>query len=210
MNVDSTSDDYFDAAFAGHRVMAILRGYTPERTVELCETAWAAGIDVIEVPVQDEGAYPSLEAAIAAATARGASIGAGTVTTPEQVHRVAALGAAFTVAPGTSVRVIAACREAGLPHLPGVATASEITAVVDNGLTWVKAFPAAQLGPAWVRAQAGGPFPGVRFVATGGVDASNAAGFLDAGARVVAVGSALADPSQLALLGRLETEQRES
>jgi 2-dehydro-3-deoxyphosphogluconate aldolase/(4S)-4-hydroxy-2-oxoglutarate aldolase len=197
-----TNDEYFDRIFARQRVMAILRGYDPQRTVELCRIAWDAGIDAVEVPVQSESAYPSLVAAIAAARERGTSIGAGTVTTPGQVERVAGLGAAYTVAPGTSTRVIETSLALGLPHLPGVATASEITVVLDHGLTWVKAFPAAQLGPAWISAQRG-PFPQVTFVATGGIDAGNAADFLDAGARVVAVGSALADPGQLRLLGRL-------
>lgn len=200
MNV---SDDYFDRIFATQRVMAILRGFDPERTVELCRIAWEAGIEAVEVPVQSEAAYPSLVAAIAAARERGMSIGAGTVVTAAQVERVAALGAAYTVAPGTSGRVLEASVAIGLPHLPGVATASEITTVLDHGLSWVKAFPGAALGPSWIAAQRGGPFPQVSFVATGGVDASNAGGFLEAGASVVGVGSALADPSQLALLGKI-------
>ncbi len=197
------STEYFDRVFAGTRVMAILRGYSPERTVELCGIAWDSGIDVVEVPVQDPSAYPSLEAGIAAARARGKEVGAGTVITPEQVRTVALLGAAFTVAPGTSRRVIEASQATGLPHLPGVATASDVTVALEAGLSWVKAFPAAQLGPAWIAAQRGGPFPRVRFVATGGIDAGNAGDFLASGARVVAVGSALADPAQLSLLGAL-------
>ncbi len=197
------STEYFDRVFADQRVMAILRGYPPERTVELCEIAWDSGIDVVEIPVQDPSAYPSLEAAIAAARARGREVGAGTVISPQQVRTVASLGAAFTVAPGTSMRVIEASKAASLPHLPGVATASDITAAIEGGLTWLKAFPAAQRGPAWIAAHLGGPFPQVSFVATGGIDARNADEFLAAGARVVAVGSALADPAQLSLLGAL-------
>ena len=197
------SNDYFTRTFAAQKVMAILRGFDPQRTVELCRIAWDAGIDAVEVPVQSETAYPSLVAAIAAARERGKAIGAGTVVAETQVERVAALGAAYTVAPGTSERVIRASAAIGLPHLPGVATASEITTVLGHGLTWVKAFPGAGLGPGWIAAQRGGPFPQVSFVATGGVDASNAAEFLAAGASVVGVGSALADPDQLRLLGRL-------
>jgi 2-dehydro-3-deoxyphosphogluconate aldolase/(4S)-4-hydroxy-2-oxoglutarate aldolase len=197
------SNDYFARTFAAQKVMAILRGFDPDRTVELCHIAWDAGIDVVEVPVQSETAYPSLAAAIVAARKRGKSIGAGTVVTAAQVERVAVLGATYTVAPGTSEQVIRASAVVGLPHLPGVASASEITTVLEHGLTWAKAFPSVLLGPAWIAAQRGGPFPQVSFVATGGVDASNAAGFLAAGARVVGVGSALTDPDQLRLLGRL-------
>ena len=87
----------------------------------------------------------------------------------------------------------------GLPVMPGVATSSEIQAARRLGLVWLKAFPVAQLGSAWVRAQLA-PFPEARFVATGGVDADNAREFLDAGARVAAIGSALADDNQLAKL----------
>ena len=70
------------------------------------------------------------------------------------------------------------------------------------GLTWLKAFPASLLGTGWFRAMAG-PFPGARFVATGGMDATNARAFLDAGVRAVAVGSALEDPAQLQALAKL-------
>lgn len=72
------------------------------------------------------------------------------------------------------------------------------------GLTWVKAFPAAWLGPSWFR-HIRGPFPQVRFVATGGIDASNAAQFLSAGVRVVAVGSDLDDETQLDHLADLSS-----
>ena len=66
------------------------------------------------------------------------------------------------------------------------------------GLTWLKAFPAAALGTGWISAMRG-PFPDVRFVATGGIDSDNAAQFLAAGAGAVSLGSAFAtaDPAQV-------------
>lgn len=126
-------------------------------------------------------------------------MGAGTVTTVEQLSAVREIGAEFTVAPGLHPEVVAASRRAGLPHLPGVATSTEIAAALAQGCSWLKAFPARQLGPGWITAQLA-PFPLVRFVATGGIDAGNAADFLAAGCRGVAVGSALADPDALAAL----------
>jgi 2-dehydro-3-deoxyphosphogluconate aldolase/(4S)-4-hydroxy-2-oxoglutarate aldolase len=89
-----------------------------------------------------------------------------------------------------------------MPHLPGVATASEIQRALAAGFVWLKAFPATALGPAWFRAMRG-PFPTVRLVATGGIDAHNAQEYLSAGALVVAVGSALSDPAQVDLLASL-------
>lgn len=185
---------WFDEVFADQRAMVILRGYPPERTVELCSRAWDLGITQVEVPVQSPDALPSLRAALDAARERGLGVGAGTVTTVEQLEDVAAAGVTFTVAPGLDDDVVRRSGELGLPHLPGVATPSEIQHAVRLGLTWLKAFPASVLGPEWFRAVLA-PFPGVRLVATGGVSAANVRDFLDAGARVVSLGSAVADPA---------------
>lgn len=200
--VDTHSTPFFDSLFANQPVMAILRGLPPDQTVDLCRRAWDIGVDAVEVPVQSPDALPSLQAALAAGRERGRPVGAGTVVTPEQARSVHEAGAAFTVAPGYDPQVAAECAALDLPHLPGVATSSEINHALRTGHTWLKAFPAAQLGAGWIRAQLA-PFPTVRFVATGGVDADNAVDFLNAGCRVVAVGSALQDPRQLDLLARL-------
>lgn len=196
------SDEFFEEHFSDQCVMAVLRGMPPDETVDLCRHAWRAGIGLVEVTLQSEDAMPSLEAALSAAAGEGRILGAGTVTSEELVNQAAAAGAAFTVAPGLDPDVAAASLAAGLPHLPGVATPSEIQRARALGFSWMKAFPAAQLTPDWFKAMLG-PFPGVRFVATGGVDATNAPAFLNAGARAVGVGSALADPAQVPLLARL-------
>ena len=133
---------------------------------------------------------------IAAGADRGRRVGAGTVITAEQVHLAAEAGAGFTVAPGTDPEVLAASAAIGLPHLPGVSSPSDVQVALKHGLTWVKAFPAEVLGPAWVRAVRA-PFPQVNIVATGGIGADNAAEYLAVGAAAVAIGSALADPAQL-------------
>lgn len=194
--------DHFTQMFAASPVLGILRGFTPAETVARAERAWELGLTALEVPVEAPGQVASLAAAVAAARERGRSVGAGTVCTREQVRAAKEAGAAFTVAPGHDPGVAAYSRELGLPHLPGVATPGEIQAAVRDGHEWLKVFPASVLGPAWLRAMRG-PFPRVRLVATGGVDARNAREFLDAGADAVAVGSALADPEQMALLSSL-------
>ncbi|MFI5924753.1 bifunctional 4-hydroxy-2-oxoglutarate aldolase/2-dehydro-3-deoxy-phosphogluconate aldolase [Micromonospora sp. NPDC051543] len=194
----------FAHLFGGARVMAILRGLPVAETVRLAERAWDLGIEVVEVPVATADAVPALRAAVEAGAARGRIVGAGTVLDDETVAAAADAGAAFTVAPGLDLAVADAAAARGLPHLPGVATPTEAQAALRHGLTWLKAFPAISLGPAWFKAIAG-PFPQLRFVATGGLDATNAAAFLDAGVRVVAVGSALTDPEQLDHLAKLTT-----
>jgi 2-dehydro-3-deoxyphosphogluconate aldolase/(4S)-4-hydroxy-2-oxoglutarate aldolase len=83
--------------------------------------------------------------------------------------------------------VVDRCRELGLPVVPGVATATEVMAALDHGIELVKFFPAqASGGVAMVKALQG-PFPEVRFIPTGGVDATNAAEYLSVQS-VVAVG----------------------
>ena len=114
-------------------------------------------------------------------------VGAGTIVRPEQVDLAHAAGARFVVTPGFSARVVDRCRELGLPVIPGVATATEVIAALDHGIELVKFFPAeASGGVAMVRALQG-PFPEVRFIPTGGIDAANAAEYL-AVPSVVAVG----------------------
>jgi 2-dehydro-3-deoxyphosphogluconate aldolase/(4S)-4-hydroxy-2-oxoglutarate aldolase len=196
------SDDWFDREFAGTRVLVILRGLGTDASLSLAERAWAAGVTAVELPIQRADDVTALGFVADAAKTRGLHVGAGTVLRPEQVHLARRAGAAYTVSPGVDEDVIRASLEAELPTLPGVATPSDIQRCARLGLGWCKAFPASSLGPAWFRAMRG-PFPEIRLVATGGVTVSSAADFLDAGARVVALGSALADPDQLAALSEL-------
>ena len=196
------SDEGLDGLFGGHSVLAILRGMPVDTTVALAERAWDLGVTAIEVPARDESGLEALRATVRAGAERGHPVGAGTVIFTEQVHAVARAGAAFTVAPGFDAEVMAVSETAGLPHLPGVATPSDVQGVLKAGGHWVKAFPATVLGTEWFRAMCG-PFPDVRIVATGGMDAHNAREYLGAGARMVAVGSALADPDQIPLLAEL-------
>nr|UIK90654.1 bifunctional 4-hydroxy-2-oxoglutarate aldolase/2-dehydro-3-deoxy-phosphogluconate aldolase [Arthrobacter polaris] len=192
--------------FSTTPIMAILRGLGVQRTLEVAELAWNIGVTCVEVPIQTPEDLKTLEALAQAARERGLVTGAGTVLNLTHVAQAKDCGAAFTVSPGTNLEVIQACAEAGLAHLPGVATASDIQVAMGQGLDWVKAFPASVLGTSWLKAM-GGPFPGLKFVSTGGMDAHNAREFLDAGARVIAVGSALEDPRQLGLLAELLRER---
>lgn len=194
--------DFFEHHLGACPVLGIFRNLSPVRTVELCERAWEFGVELIEVPVQDPAAMPSLTAAIAAASERGRHVGAGTVTNVEQLEAVHRLGATFTVAPGLDPEVVARSQSLGLPHLPGVATSTEIAKALALDCLWLKVFPAAQLGPAWVTAQLA-PFPAARFVATGGIGAENAEEFFKAGCRAVAIGSAFSDT---AILDRISAD----
>jgi len=194
----ATSNDWFDREFAASPVMIIMRGLGVERSLELSALAWDIGVATVELPIQNPEDLEALKAVVALGAERGRTVGAGTVISAKQVAQAAEAGATYTVSPGLDTDVIKESLDAGLPTLPGVATASEVQAGMRLGLTWFKAFPAAALGPGWISAMHG-PFPGAKFVATGGVTVTTASSFLTAGARVVSLGSALNDESLPAL-----------
>ena len=193
---------WFDETFARAPIMAILRGVGVERAASLAVTAWDLGIDSVEVTLQSADDLLSLREVVRLAEERGKVVGAGTIVSPDQIAAAAEAGARYLVSPGLDPLVVAAAQRRGIPILPGVSTPSEVQLASSLGLTWLKAFPAQWLGTDWFR-HIRGPFPRVRFVATGGLDANNARQFLDAGVRVVAVGSALEDPQQLVKLAEL-------
>jgi len=197
-----TDNSVFEEIFRDVPLMAILRGMGVERTLATATRAWDLGITAVEVPVQTPTDVEALRVVAEAARERGLTVGAGTVVTLEHVRQASDAGAAFTVSPGFDVDVVRASHEAGLPALPGVSTATEVQRALGEGLTWLKAFPASLLGTGWFPAMRG-PFPQARFVATGGMDSGNARAYLDAGVRVVAVGSALEDETQLPALAQL-------
>jgi 2-dehydro-3-deoxyphosphogluconate aldolase/(4S)-4-hydroxy-2-oxoglutarate aldolase len=193
---------WFDTVFAGAPLMAILRGTGVERAIALATTAWDLGIDSVEVTIQTADDLLALREVARLGEERGKIVGAGTIVSPAQISSAVAAGARYLVSPGIDPRVVLECQRVGVPILPGVSTPSEVQLAVSLGLTWLKAFPAQWLGTDWFK-HIRGPFPQVRFVATGGLDASNAKSFLDAGVRVAAVGSALEDPAQLESLAAL-------
>ena len=172
-------------------MLAILRGVDPASAAATAEECWRAGIPLVEVSLSGEDSVAALEAVCRRGRELGRSAGAGTVLTADQVALSAEAGAAFAVAPGLDAAAAAAARELELPYLPGVATPSEVQQALGLGWRTLKLFPASVLGTDWLRSLAG-PFPEVGFVAVGGIDARNAAGWLEAGAVGIGVGSALA------------------
>ena len=107
-----------------------------------------------------------------------AIVGAGTLRTPADVQAAVEAGCRFGVSPGYTPALGRACRDVGLPLLPGVATASEVMAAGEDGLTFLKFFPATAAGGVPMLKALGGPFPDVVFCPTGGLTPQNAPEFL--------------------------------
>ncbi len=134
------------------------------------------GIRMLEVTLRTPQALACIEA-IAKAVPQ-AVVGAGTLRSKADAQAAANAGARFAVSPGYTSALGAACRDLGLPLLPGVATGGEIMAAQEDGFTALKFFPALQAGGSAMLKAWSGPFFDVKFCPTGGISLQNAADFL--------------------------------
>ncbi len=146
------------------------------QAVPLAQALVAGGIRMLEVTLRSPAALACIEA-IARAVPE-AVVGAGTVRSAADARAAASAGARFAVSPGYTSAIGQACRDLGLPLLPGVATGSEILQAQQDGYTDLKFFPALQAGGVALLQAWAGPFGDVYFCPTGGIQADNAATFL--------------------------------
>ncbi|WP_235823800.1 bifunctional 4-hydroxy-2-oxoglutarate aldolase/2-dehydro-3-deoxy-phosphogluconate aldolase [Azohydromonas sediminis] len=136
----------------------------------------AGGVRVLEVTLRTPAALACIEAI--AREVPDAIVGAGTVRSAADARAARDAGARFAVSPGYTGEVGAACRDAGLPLLPGVATASEVMRAQADGYSFLKFFPATAAGGIPMLRALAGPFPDVAFCPTGGITAETAPQFL--------------------------------
>jgi 2-dehydro-3-deoxyphosphogluconate aldolase / (4S)-4-hydroxy-2-oxoglutarate aldolase len=166
--------------------------------VPMARALVAGGIRMLEVTLRTPVALQCIE--LIAKEVPEAVAGAGTVRTPAEAQAAARAGARFAVSPGFTNNVGQACRDHGLPLLPGVATGSEIMLAQEAGYSELKFFPAMQAGgPAMLKAWSG-PFFDVKFCPTGGVSMSNANEFLSL-SNVVCVGGSWLVPNDALMTG---------
>ena len=157
-------------------VIPVIVLHDAAQAVLLARALVAGGVRMLEVTLRTPQALACIEAI--ARHVPDAVVGAGTLRTASDARACAMAGARFAVSPGLTTAVGQACRDVGLPLLPGVATASDIMAAQEQGLTALKFFPALQAGSIAMLKAWGGPFGDVRFCPTGGVSLANAADFL--------------------------------
>lgn len=163
----------------------------------LAEALVAGGLTVLEVTLRTPEA---LEVIAEMAKVEGAIVGAGTVLNREDVDASVAAGATFAVSPGATNMLLDATEAAGLPMLPGAASASEAMRLLERGYDMLKFFPAEAAGGVNMLKSIGGPLPQIGFCPTGGVSPKNAGSYL-ALDNVVCAGGSWVTPAAMVAAG---------
>lgn len=177
-------------------IVPVVRAATGEDATRAVEAIYAAGISIVEITMTVPNA-PAVIRHVVREHGGKALIGAGTVTNAEQAERCIEAGAQFLVSPGLSLAAMAVARAASMLAIPGALTPSELMFAHDNGAKVVKIFPCGNVGGAKYLKSLRGPFPHATLIPTGGVNASNAADYIAAGAFALGVGGELVDAAAL-------------
>ncbi len=180
-------------------VLAVIRGPSPELTVQMVQALKEGGVTGIEITYST----PNAEDVVRTLASRFGDeilLGMGTLTKPEQAKCAQEAGAKFLVSPVSEPTLVKSMIATGLLTMAGAMTPTEVLQVYNLGTDVVKIFPGSLGGPAYVKALKG-PFPYIPMMPTGGVSASNVADWFKAGVVAVGAGSELCPP-QLAKEGK--------
>lgn len=142
-----------------------------EDAVPTAKALAAGGVDVMEITFRTDAAPEAIKAVCA--NCPDVVVGAGTVLNLEQCRLAVRMGAKFIVSPGHDAAVTEWCVSNGIPITPGCVTPTEIQEALRMGLRVIKFFPANVYGGLQAMRALAGPFPGVKFLPTGGVNTEN-------------------------------------
>jgi len=191
----------FDAALQAVPVIPVIVLRRSTDAVPVAEALIEGGIPIFEITLRTEAGLPSIEEV--AKRFPDALTGAGTVLDKSQARRAIDAGSRFIVSPGWDDGVVETAQAAGVPVVPGVATASEVQRARNHGLRLLKLFPAGVAGGIPMLKALSSVFPELGFVPTGGVSAGNLADFL-AVPNVRAVGGSWLTPAKAIADGQFE------
>ena len=177
------------------RLVPVIKLPEPQLAVPLAQALLAGGLPCAEITFRTAAAADAI--ALIAECFPELLVGAGTILTPEQAEAAASAGARFVVSPGTNPAVLKRCAELGVPAIPGACTPTEIEAALALGVVVVKFFPASVMGGVAALKAFAGPYPAVRYVPTGGIDASNMSDYLALPQVLAVAGSWMVEPRLL-------------
>jgi 2-dehydro-3-deoxyphosphogluconate aldolase/(4S)-4-hydroxy-2-oxoglutarate aldolase len=171
-------------------LIPVLRARNAGQAHAVVQAMLAGGVTVVEVTMTVPGAVELL-AELRREYAGQVLLGSGTVTTADQAEATIDAGAEFVVSPSFHPDVIAVTKARGKLSIPGALTPTEVITAWNAGADYVKIFPCSAMGGASYLKSLLAPFPHLKLIPTGGVTHHTAAGFLEAGARALGVGSDL-------------------
>src|ERR1700722_3294231 len=177
-------------------IVPVIRAATVDEANRAVEAICAGGIPIVEITMTVPNAI-SVIREVAQKYGNEVLLGAGTVTTAAQDESCLGAGAEFLVSPGLAPTVLSVAKFAGNLAIPGSLTPSELMSAQDPGARLNKIFPCGNVGgPRYLRSLQA-PFPNASLIPTGGVNATNAADFITAGAFALGVGADLVDAKAL-------------
>ena len=153
------------------KVVPLVQSDDPKTALKVSEALLEGGLDVLEVVLRTDAALDCLEAI--AKEFPHAHVGAGTVLSADQSKEVIRRGATFIVSPGLDPASVDVAKDAGIPILPGISTATELQSAWNMGLRTVKLFPASVVGGPKMLKALSSVFRDVEFMPTGGVNPNN-------------------------------------
>ena len=177
-------------------IIPVVRAATVDDATRAAEAIRAGGIPILEITMTVPNAI-SVIRNVAQQYGNSVLIGAGTVTTAEQAELCIRAGAEFLVSPGLSLPVLSVAEASAKLAIPGALTPTELMHAQDNGARLIKIFPCGNVGGPKYLQSLRGPFPDSCLIPTGGVNASNAAEFIAAGAFALGIGSDLVNAAAL-------------
>jgi len=172
-------------------IVAIVRGIPADAALDVAGALYEGGIRVIEVALNTHGA-PDMLRRILDIYKEKLWVGAGTVLDVPLAEIALNSGAQFFVTPNFNERVIDYAVHHRIPVFSGALTATEVVNTFQAGATIVKIFPSRSVGPGYIK-ELRGPLPHIPLMAVGGISATNAAEFIQAGVQTVGVGGSLVD-----------------
>jgi 2-dehydro-3-deoxyphosphogalactonate aldolase len=171
-------------------VIAILRGIRPEEAESIGAALERAGISIVEVPLNSPDPFESISILSRAFGSR-MLVGAGTLTDPKQVSEVAAAGGRLIVTPHAHTGIVRAAKAMGLFAVPGFFNPTEAFTLLDAGADAIKLFPSEVLGVPMLKALLAVLPTNALVIPVGGIQASNIAPWMSAGAQGVGAGSSI-------------------
>lgn len=177
-------------------IIAVVRASSGDEARRAVDAICSAGIPIIEITMTVPDAATIIQQ-VTRHCGKSVLVGAGTVVTAAQAKMCLDSGAEFLVSPGLSQPVLEIAASRGKLAIPGALTPTEVIAALNAAATVIKVFPCGSVGgPKYLKALRA-PFPEPRFIPTGGVNLSNAAEFIAAGAFALGVGADLCDIAAL-------------